>query len=200
MENPGWLPVLVLVLSSTAFAQSTNPAVNHRDFQSTFPAAASGKPAPTLIAQTFKSEMDARCREWQNSKDAPASAAWVCNNGRMATQEETNRALDRFRQEGERNVRQMEERRRQEMREMDKIAPGRSRSVQGRQPDIIVEPQPTVRTQANQPAAMALSLPADWRFAHPHPDMLMGIHISALRQSSSGRGFQILFLSLRGCV
>jgi hypothetical protein len=129
--------------------------------------------------------MDARCREWQNSKDAPVSAAWVCKNGRQATQEETNRALDRFREEGERNVRQMEERRRQELREMDKISQGRSRSVQGQQPNTIVGPQATARSQGIQPAVKTLSLPADWRFAHPHPDMLMAIHVASLRQSST---------------
>ena len=32
-----------------------------------------------------------------------------------------------------------------------------------------------------------LALPADWRFAHPHPDMLVGINAAALRQSATLR-------------
>jgi hypothetical protein len=181
VKSPGWLPVLVLVLSSIAFAQPTNPAANHRDSQSTFPAAASEKPVFPLIAQTFKAEMDAQCRAWQNDKNAPVSAAWVCVNGRQATQKETNEALEKFRQEGQRTVRQWDERHRQDLRKMDEMISGRSRPVPDRQPNTILEP----RLQANQPVVEALSLPADWRFAHPHPDALMAIHVAALRQSST---------------
>ena len=119
--------------------------------------------------------MEERCREWQNSKNAPASAAWTCTDGRPATQEETNRALQRFREEGERNGRRM----------VDSMSLRGSRSVPGRQANTILEPQPTSRSRANRQAAKVLALPADWRFAHPNADLLMAIHVAALRQSST---------------
>jgi len=66
--------------------------------------------------------MAAKCREWeQNKKAAPPSAAWTCINGRPATQEETNEAINRFRKEGERTWQKMAEQQRKQQREIQKI-------------------------------------------------------------------------------
>jgi hypothetical protein len=179
-----WLPALLVVLSSTAFPEHTYPAWQNRDSHPLFPAASSPPPPLTLIAQHGKGVwyqmMEEKCREWdRNSKEAPASAAWVCVNGRPATQQETNEILQRLKREGEQNVRRWDEQRRQQQKTIEKLAGQSSRSAQIGQPNTIPQPQ------ANQPAAPALSLRADWCFAHPQPDMLMALRVADLRHSAT---------------
>jgi hypothetical protein len=45
----------------------------------------------------------------------------------------------------------------------------------------------TVRTEKVHPAVKPLALAADWRFAHPQPDLLVGMNVGALLQSASVR-------------
>ena len=182
MNSHHWLAALVVLLSSAGFTEHTYPASQNRDPQAFFGVAGSQQPQLTLMAQQGKGVwnqmMDEKCREWdRNPKEAPASSAWVCVNGRTATQLETNEILERLRREGQRNVQRWDEQRRQQQQA---IGNGQnSSSVQTVQPNTIPQPQ------RNRPVAPGLSLHADWRFAHPHPDMLMAIGVADLRQSST---------------
>ena len=178
MKTHRWLPVLVVLLSSTTFTEQTHPASHTRDSQPLF-ALTSSQP-PTLVAQGWSQIMEEKCREWdRNPKEAPASAAWVCVNGRPATQQETNEALDRRKREGEQNWRRWNEQQRQQQKAIEKLIGPNSRSVQTVQPNTIPQPRRI------GPAVPALSLTADWRFAHPHPEMLTGLRVADLRQSAT---------------
>jgi hypothetical protein len=86
----------------------------------------------------------------------PGSASM---EGRRRSRRRT-KILERLRREGQRNVQRWDEQRRQ---------PQQANTI--RQPQRI------------RPVAPGLSLHADWRFAHPHPDMLMAIRVADLRQS-----------------
>lgn len=141
-----------------------------------------------VIAQRGMGEWDRmmaeKCREWEQSKNAPPSAAWTCINGRPATQEETNETIRRLRKEGERNWQKMAEQRRQEQREVQKIIKKSSGAGQPQDRDTTIEPQGTAHLRANQPSIPPLSLPAEWSFAHPHAEMLVAIDVAALGQST----------------
>ena len=177
---------LFLLVVSVAFAEARSARTMIRDSHPTS-IANPETPGIIIIAQLGKSEwqreMDARCREWDlDKKSAPSSAAWTCVNGRAATQQETNEILERMRREAEHNWQRTQQQNSNQQKQIKKLSSGSSRPAQTQQEDIHLGPQ---ITQTNQSPAKTLSLPADWRFAHPHPDMLIGIRVSTLRQSST---------------
>jgi hypothetical protein len=175
-----WLPALVVLLSSTGFTD-TYPASQNRDSQPSFPLASSQQAPPILMAQggnIWNQMMDEKCREWdKNPRTAPPTAVYTCVNGRAASQQETNEILERLKKQGERNMQRWDEQRRQQQQAIEKLTGQSPGSIQTVQPNTIPQPQRI------RPAAPALSLPADWRFAHPHPDMLMALRVADLRQS-----------------
>jgi hypothetical protein len=125
-----------------------------------------------------------KSREWEQSKNAPPSAAWTCINGRPATQAETDETIRRLRKEGERNWQKMAEQRRQEQREVQKIIKKYSGAGQPQDRNTTIEQQGTAHLRADQPSSPPLSLPAEWSFAHPHAEMLVAIDVAALGQST----------------
>jgi len=188
VKHSGLFAVLLVFLSSIAFAElSSVPEI--RDSWWSPSVSASGKSAVAVIAQRGMGEGDrimaAKCREWEQNKNAaPPSAAWTCINGRPATQEETNEAISRLRKEGERTWQKMAEQQRKEQREIQKIIGKYSGADEPQDRNTIIEPQGTTRLRATQPSTPALSLPAEWGFAHPRADMLMAIDVAALGQST----------------
>jgi hypothetical protein len=188
LKHSGLLSALLLVLSSITFTELSS-APENRDSWWTSSVSASGKSAVAVIAQRGMGEWDrmmaAKCREWQQSKNAPPSAVWTCINGRPATQEETNETIRRLRKEGERNSQKMAEQRRHEQREVQKIIRKYSGAGEPQDRDTTIEQQGTAPLRANQQSTPALSLPAEWSFAHPHADMLMAIDVAALGKSTT---------------
>jgi hypothetical protein len=51
-------------------------------------------------------------------------------------------------------------------------------------PKFVIIPDPPVE---QLPGSKNLSLPASWRFAHPHPDMMMAVNLTALRKSPAAQ-------------
>lgn len=52
------------------------------------------------------------------------------------------------------------------------------------EPTFVVIPDPPVE---RLPGSRTLSLPASWRFAHPHADMMMAVNLTAVRRSSAAQ-------------
>jgi hypothetical protein len=188
LKNFGLFSYLLFVLSSIAIAQLSS-APQNSDFRQTSSTLAAEQLPVTLIAQGgnggWNQMMAAKCREWEQSKNAPASAAWTCINGRPATQQETNEAIRRLHQQGEQNARKMVEQQRQQQTEIQKIINKYSGGTEPQNRAVIVNPDHRVVPHINQPSTLELSLPAGWNFAHPHPDMLMAIDVAALGKSTT---------------
>ncbi len=51
-------------------------------------------------------------------------------------------------------------------------------------PKFVIIPDPPLE---HLPGSQNLSLPASWRFAHPHPDMMMAVNMTALRKSPAAQ-------------
>lgn len=52
------------------------------------------------------------------------------------------------------------------------------------EPTLVVIPDPPVE---RLPGSKTLSLPASWRFAHPHADMMMAVNLTAVRRSAAAQ-------------
>src|SRR5262249_35744943 len=139
----------------------------------------SDHPAHVLLAQNggWNQMMEQKCREWAlDPKSAPPTAAWTCVNGRPATQQETNEAIERFHREGERNAQRMIDQRDKEQKQVRQIINKYSGTREVPQKGAFNQPSQATRLQA----VPGLSLPAGWSFAHPNADMVMSIHVAAL--------------------
>jgi hypothetical protein len=180
LKRLGLLSALLLVMSLSVFAQlaqsSSSSISDRRELRL------------TLIAQGGRGEwnrmMDEKCREWENSKNAPASAAWTCLNGRAATQQETNDAITRLHQQGERNTQKWLDQQKQQQQEGQKLINKYSGGTRTQNRNGMIEIPRTTVPHLNPQPAQVLALPATWSFAHPGADMLMAIDVAALQQSS----------------
>jgi len=186
LKHSGLLSVVLLALPCIAIAQSNLGQISicAAIFPVVFGSPVFASPANVLLAQNggWNQIMERKCREWDlNPKSAPASAAWTCVNGRPATQQETNEAIDRLHREGQWNAQRMIDQRRKEQRGVQQIIHKYSGTKEEPQHGAFNQPSQTTRLQA----VPALSLPAGWSFAHPNADMVMAIHVAALGQSAT---------------
>jgi ABC-type uncharacterized transport system YnjBCD ATPase subunit len=77
----------------------------------------------------------------------------------------------------------MAEQQRKQQEEIQKIIGKYSGNDASQSRSTIIEPQRMTRLGPSQPSTPALSLPAEWSFAHPHADMLMAVDVAALGES-----------------
>jgi hypothetical protein len=177
LKRSGLLSVIFVALPCLTFAQLN---------------VAGKSSAHVLLAQGWNQIMGQKCREWNNNpKSAPPSAAWTCLNGRPATQQETNDAIDRLHRQGQRNAQRMIDQQHKEQRDVQQLMHQYSGMKDER--SAVNQSSQTRRLQA----VPALSLPAGWSFAHPNADMVMAIHVAALGQSAT---LQQLFVRLPEAV
>ena len=179
MKHPRVLSA-ILFLSPMALAQSSSAPERHSW-------APLEEPELVIIAQagSWNDIMAEKCREWERNKSAaPPSAAWTCVNGRPATQQETNESIDRLHKQGEQTWKKMAEQQRKQQEEIQKIIGKYSGDGAPQNRSNVIERQRMTRLGPSQPSTPALSLPAEWSFAHPHADMLMAVDVAALGESA----------------